>query len=57
MVVCDVTGIPVDPVAVDALARLALGARRRGCRVALRGATAELCELVDLRGLAEVLVE
>jgi len=55
VLVCDVAGVPVDAVAVDALARLALGARRHGCRVALRGASAELDELAELMGLAEVL--
>lgn len=55
VLVCDVTGVPVDAVAVDALARLAVGARRQGCRVALRGATAELRELLALTGLEEVL--
>jgi ABC-type transporter Mla MlaB component len=52
---CEVSGLAADAVAVDALARLALAARRRGCRVALRGASAELRELVEFMGLAGVL--
>ena len=55
LLVCEVAGVAVDAVSVDALARLALAARRRGCRVELRGASVELSELVDLMGLAGVL--
>ncbi len=55
VLVCDVTGVPVDAVAVEALARLALGARRQGCQIALRGAASELRELLRLMGLDEVL--
>jgi ABC-type transporter Mla MlaB component len=54
-VVCDVHGVEPDAVAVDALARLQLAACRRGCRVRLRGASAELRELVELMGLSDVL--
>ena len=54
---CDVTGIAPDAVTVDALARLQLGARRQGCTVRLRNATAELRELVAFMGLTDVLVE
>src|SRR5262245_66568954 len=43
---CDVTGVGVDAVTVDALARLQLGARRRECRVRLLNATPELLALV-----------
>lgn len=56
-VVCDVGGVEPDAVTVDALARLQLGARRAGCRVLLRGASAELVELVAFMGLADVLPE
>ena len=43
---------------VDALARLQLAARRLGCSVRLRGACAELTELLELVGLdAELVVE
>ena len=40
---------------VDALARLALRARRMGCAVSLRDASTEILELVGLAGLGEVL--
>jgi ABC-type transporter Mla MlaB component len=54
-VYCDVSTVEPDAVTVDALARLQLGARRHGCRVRLRNASAELLELVDFMGLADVL--
>lgn len=44
---------PADLAAVDALARLRLTARRRGCRLHLRSATPELLALLALVGLAE----
>ncbi len=55
-VVCDV-GVVVDPDLgiVDALARLALAARRAGCTVRLRGACPQLRALVGLAGLGTVL--
>ena len=52
---CEVGAVQADAVAVDALARLALAARRRGARVLLGGASAELRDLVGWMGLAEVL--
>jgi ABC-type transporter Mla MlaB component len=52
---CDVCDIEPDAVTVDALLRLQLAARRNGCRVQLRGASKELCELVEFMGLADVL--
>lgn len=52
---CDVAGIDADAVAVDALARLQLAARRRGCRVRLRNCSPALRELVALMGLEDVL--
>ncbi|HEV2755224.1 MAG TPA: STAS domain-containing protein [Actinomycetota bacterium] len=55
VVVCDVEGIAPDAVALDALARLQLTARRRGGEIRLRGATRELRELLDLAGLCYVL--
>jgi ABC-type transporter Mla MlaB component len=55
LVECDVRGVEADAVTVDALARLQLGARRTGCRVQLRGATADLSRLVEFMGLSEVL--
>jgi hypothetical protein len=39
---------------VDALARLSLAMRRRGWAVRLRNPDRELCELLDLVGLADV---
>jgi ABC-type transporter Mla MlaB component len=51
-VVCDVGGIGrVDAVAVDALARVTLTARRLGCTVRLRHASDELLGLVAFMGL------
>ena len=52
---CDVAGIAVDAVTVDALARLQLAARRYGCQVRLRGASGELLDLVAFMGLGDVL--
>ena len=57
MLLCDVADIAADAVAVDALARLALAARRRGCDVRLRGASPELLALMDFVGVADVLRE
>ena len=54
---CEVAGVRADAVAVDALARLALAARRRGCGVCLCGASEELLALIALLGLADVLRE
>ena len=56
VMVCDV-GVIVEPdlATVDALARLALDARRAGCRVRLRHACRELRNLLVLAGLAEIL--
>jgi ABC-type transporter Mla MlaB component len=53
---CDVRGVPVDAVTVDALARLQLAARRHGCVVRLTGASAELRALVAFMGLDDVLI-
>jgi ABC-type transporter Mla MlaB component len=52
---CDVAGVDADAVTVDALARLQLAARRRGCQVRLRNASRELLALVAFMGLADVL--
>jgi ABC-type transporter Mla MlaB component len=51
---CDVTGVGVDAVTVDALARLQLGARRRDCTVRLLNASPELLALVRFMGLDNV---
>jgi len=53
--VCDVAPMVIDAVAVEALARLRLGARRHGCRVLIVNAPAELGDLIRLFGLEEVL--
>lgn len=52
---CDVSSVDVDAVTVDALARLQLAARRRGCQVRLQHASSELLELVAFMGLSDVL--
>jgi ABC-type transporter Mla MlaB component len=52
---CDVAGVPADAGTVEALARLQLAARRAGCQVRLRNASAELLELVAFMGLTDVL--
>ena len=54
---CDVATVDPDAVTVDALARLQLAARRCGCQVRLRNASAELRDLVAFMGLADVLPE
>jgi ABC-type transporter Mla MlaB component len=57
VVACDVRGVEPDAVTVEALARLQLAARRRGCRVGLRHASADLRALVDFMGLTDVLAD
>jgi mannose-6-phosphate isomerase-like protein (cupin superfamily)/ABC-type transporter Mla MlaB component len=52
---CDVGGVEPDAVCVDALARLQLAARRRGCCVWLENASDALLDLVELMGLTHVL--
>jgi len=52
---CDVSKVDPDAVSVDALARLQLAARRRGCQARLRGASIELLELLAFMGLRDVL--
>lgn len=55
-VVCDVSAVEDPDVGtVDALARVQLSARRLGGTVQLRGAGAELRDLIELAGLTEVL--
>lgn len=44
-----------DLAVVDELARLHVAARRLGCSIRLRDAVMELCELLDLVGLGELL--
>ena len=52
---CDVGGVEPDAVCVEALARLQLAARRRGCCVRLENASHALIDLVELMGLTHVL--
>jgi ABC-type transporter Mla MlaB component len=52
---CDVSSVAVDAVAVEALARLQLGARRHRVTVRIANAPAQLSQLIELFGLAEVL--
>jgi ABC-type transporter Mla MlaB component len=54
-VACDVGSVEPEVVTVDALVRLQLAARRRGCKVRLRNASPSLLELVALMGLTHVL--
>ncbi len=54
-VLCEVgPRVAADGVAIEALARLQLVARRRGLRVALRYASRELVDLLALAGLTEI---
>src|SRR4051812_21112230 len=43
---CDVSEVEPDAASVDALGRLYVAARRRGCQARLRGASNELLELL-----------
>jgi hypothetical protein len=52
---CDVSGLAAEVAAVDALARLALVARRLGCPLKVRRASPELRDLVELCGLSDAL--
>ncbi len=55
VLVCDASGLAeADAVAVDAVARLQLTARRLGRRICVRHAPMELEELLRLTGLAEI---
>ena len=56
IILCDLARLAdADMATIDALARLALRARRMGCAVTLRDPSTELLELVGLAGLGEVL--
>jgi len=55
LALCDVTGVGVDAVTVDALARLQLAARRQHCRLRLRNASEELRDLIAFMGLEDIL--
>ena len=54
-IACDVGSVSADALAVDALARLQVTARRSGHEIRLRNATCELQELIAFVGLREVL--
>jgi len=55
LVICDVGGLTdPDAVAVDALVRLQLAARRSGRQLRVRNASRQLLELLDLAGLRDV---
>lgn len=54
-IVCDVGAVTNSDVAVvDALCRMRLAARRRGCQLRLREASAGLLQLIFLMGLRDV---
>jgi ABC-type transporter Mla MlaB component len=55
LALCELRGVEANAVAVDALARLQVAARRNGCQVRLRDASSELLELIDFMGLTDVL--
>ena len=55
VLLCDISGIAIDAVAVEALARLQLGARRHGAEVRIENAPDEVGELIEFFGLAEAL--
>ena len=52
---CEVSNLAANAIALEALARLQLAARRNGQRVVLAGVSEELRSLVELVGLSEVL--
>jgi hypothetical protein len=54
--VWDAGPLPAELATVDALARLSLLARRRGVRIVLGGVSPALGDLIELTGLASVLV-
>jgi hypothetical protein len=55
VVLCDVSDCGPDLVALSALTRLQLAARRRGCQVRLVGASGEMLALVAFLGFAQAL--
>jgi hypothetical protein len=57
LVICDLAAVG-DPLlgAIDAVARLQLAAGRGGWRLVLRHASSELCGLIALCGLEQVLL-
>ena len=56
VILCDLAQLTeADMATVDALARIALRARRLGCAISLRDPPSRLCELVAFAGLGDVL--
>ena len=55
LAVCDVAGVAADAVAVNALARLQLAARRHSCQITLSHTSDELRALIAFMGLDDVL--
>ena len=54
-VACDVSALAAEAAAVDALATLALVAKRLGCPLKVRRASPELRDLVEFCGLSDAL--
>jgi anti-anti-sigma regulatory factor len=56
-IICDIGALTARPdvTTIDALARTQLALRAHGLQILLRGASAELVELIELVGLSEVL--
>ena len=54
--VCDASGLAATVDTIDALARLLLMARRRGCRLQLQNLDSALEELITLVGLRDTLL-
>ena len=56
LITCDVSVLrPCDLMAIDALARLGLTARRLGCSIQLRGGSDDLVALIAFVGLQAIL--
>jgi anti-anti-sigma regulatory factor len=55
LIVVDATSLAPTAATIDRIARQHLDARRRGGRIRLRGASADLERLIQLAGLADVL--
>jgi hypothetical protein len=56
VIVCDVSDLAATLDTIDALARLQLNARRRGCRLRIRNLDGALEELIALIGLQDTLL-
>jgi hypothetical protein len=55
VILCNVAEAAADAVTLDALARVHLAARRRGCDTHVQGASGELLALLDFAGLRRLL--